>query len=104
VSAILVAPAAGNGLGADYARGARRAPCAVGIAVGIGFVALTTGWWSLPLLAAALVGTLAVVVLALRKIGGLVGDVLGAIEQVVECLVLIVVSGLAARHGIWWHR
>ena len=27
---------------------------------------------------------------------------LGAIEQVGECLVLVVVSGLASRHELWW--
>jgi adenosylcobinamide-GDP ribazoletransferase len=38
----------------------------------------------------------------LRKVGGLTGDVLGAIEQVAECLVLVTVTGLASRHAIWW--
>jgi hypothetical protein len=28
--------------------------------------------------------------------------VLGAIEQVVECLVIVTVSGLATRHVLWW--
>jgi len=32
------------------------------------------------------------------------GDILGAVEQVAECLVLVVVSGLALRHSIWWAR
>jgi adenosylcobinamide-GDP ribazoletransferase len=51
---------------------------------------------------AALVAAAATAWLAVRKIGGLVGDVLGAIEQVVECIVLVVVSGLAERHVLWW--
>ena len=34
----------------------------------------------------------------MRAFGGITGDVLGAIEQVGECLVLVVVSGLASRH------
>jgi adenosylcobinamide-GDP ribazoletransferase len=38
----------------------------------------------------------------MRKIGGVTGDVLGAVEQVVECLVLVVVTGLATRHALWW--
>ena len=37
-----------------------------------------------------------------RKIGGITGDVLGAVEQVAECLVLVVVTGLATRHRLWW--
>ena len=36
----------------------------------------------------------------MRKIGGITGDVLGAVEQVAECLVLVVVTGLAARHHL----
>ena len=33
---------------------------------------------------------------------GVAGDVLGAVEQVVECLVLVVASGLATRSAVWW--
>ncbi len=40
--------------------------------------------------------------LAMRKIGGITGDVLGAVEQVTECLVLVVVTALATRHPLWW--
>ena len=36
--------------------------------------------------------------LARRKIGGISGDVLGATEQVAECLCLVMLSGLAL-HG-----
>jgi adenosylcobinamide-GDP ribazoletransferase len=63
---------------------------------------VVAGWWVGPLIAAALAGTGAVAVLAMRKIGGLTGDVLGAIEQVVECLAIVTVSGLASRHAVWW--
>ena len=63
---------------------------------------LATGWWVGPLAAAGLAGAVAVGALAMRKIGGLTGDVLGAIEQVVECLVLVVVTALAPRHPLWW--
>jgi adenosylcobinamide-GDP ribazoletransferase len=51
---------------------------------------------------AALTGTLLIVWLSIRKIGGMTGDVLGAVEQVVECLVLVVASGLASRYDVWW--
>ena len=61
-----------------------------------------TGWWSAPLVAVTVAGSGAVALLALRKIGGLTGDVLGAIEQVVECLVIVTVSGLASRYALWW--
>ena len=72
---------------------------AVGLLAGLAAVTTVCGWWVLPLALAAAVGTAVVGWLAMRKIGGLVGDALGAIEQVVECLVLIVVSGLAAPGG-----
>ncbi len=64
--------------------------------------AAATGWWAGPLALAAAVGTLAVVRVAATALGGITGDVLGAIEQVGECLVLVVVSGLASRHELWW--
>ena len=77
-------------------------PTLIGLAGGTGVVAALTGWWVVPFVVAAAIGTVATVWLAVRKIGGLAGDVLGAVEQVVECLVLVVASGLAARHGLWW--
>lgn len=52
--------------------------------------ALVCGWWVVPFVGAAIAGTTAVAVLAVRKIGGVAGDVLGTVEQIVECLVMIV--------------
>jgi adenosylcobinamide-GDP ribazoletransferase len=95
-------PATDAGLGADHARRLRPAATIVGVLVALAIVLAVTGWWIAPLVAATVVGAGAVGVLALRKIGGLTGDVLGAIEQVVECLVLVTVTGLASRHALWW--
>jgi adenosylcobinamide-GDP ribazoletransferase len=91
-----------DGLGAEYARsvGAGRALVANVIAIGIG--ALATGWWVGPLAAGAAVAAAAVAWLAWRALGGITGDVLGAIEQVAECVVLVVVTGLARHHTVWW--
>ena len=69
---------------------------------GVAIVAVATGWWVGPLVVAAVVGAIVVTMLAFRAFGVIGGDVLGAVEQVGECLVLIVVSGLAARHTVWW--
>ena len=44
---------------------------------------------------AAVVAAAGAGLLARRKIGGISGDVLGAAEQVAECLCLVVLSGLA---------
>jgi len=47
----------------------------------------------LPVLGVALLGTLAVAVLAKRQIGGQTGDVLGAVEQVVQTCTLFALTG-----------
>ena len=52
------------------------------------------------MVAVVVVTIIAVRWLALRKIGGVSGDVLGTAEQVAECLTLVVLSGLAA-HSVW---
>ena len=65
-------------------------------------VAALAGWWVGPMLLAAALAMVVVVALAVRKIGGLAGDVLGAVEQVAECLVLVVAAGLADGGSVWW--
>jgi adenosylcobinamide-GDP ribazoletransferase len=103
VVAMRTAPAArDSGLGVSAAAALRPLSAAVGVAAGLAAVAVATGWWVLPFVAVAALGVAATVTLAVRKIGGLAGDVLGAVEQVVECLVLVVASGLAASYDLWW--
>jgi len=102
VAMLTVPPASESGLGADAARSLRRGPVALGLISSLVVTTLAVGWWAVPLVAAALAGTAAIAWLAVRKIGGLAGDVLGATEQVVECLVLVVVTGLASRYRLWW--
>ena len=91
-----------SGLGADYGRSTPPARAVIGCSAGVALPALATGWWVLPFVAAALAAVVATGVLAVRKIGGVSGDVLGATEQVTECLVLVVASGLAMHHSLWW--
>ncbi len=95
-------PATPSGLAADSGRSLRPLPTALGLVSGLGLVGVVAGWWAGPLVVAALFGAGGVVWLAIRKIGGIAGDVLGAVEQVVECLVLVVVAGLAQHHAVWW--
>ncbi len=109
VGLMLAAPLAGAddaglsaGLGADYTRSLRRAPAIVGIAAAAAITAAVCGWWVGPFAAAALCAAIGIGWWARRKIGGISGDVLGACEQVGECLILIVASGLVAGRTVWW--
>jgi adenosylcobinamide-GDP ribazoletransferase len=91
-----------SGLGADYGRSTSRRRAAVSVASGVAIAALVVGWWAAPLAVAVLVAVLMTGTLAKRKIGGISGDVLGACEQVAECLCLVVLTGLASHHALWW--
>jgi adenosylcobinamide-GDP ribazoletransferase len=96
-------PAVGtDGLGASYAGSIRRADAMIGVVTATIIAAVLTGWWVGALVVAAAAGAAAVAWLAVRKIGGSTGDVLGAVEQVAECLVLVVAVGLAREHQLWW--
>lgn len=103
VAAMVTARSAPHeGLGADYTRALSRRSGAVGVLAALALSALVSGWWVGPLALAAAIGAVAVVRLAHRAFDGISGDLLGAVEQVGECLVLIVVSGLALHHQPWW--
>ena len=91
-----------SGLGNDYGRGTTPGRTAAGIAVAVAIAIGVSGWWAAPLFAATAVSALAVGLLARSKIGGINGDVLGAAEQVAECACLVIVSGLAMHHHLWW--
>lgn len=98
------APVPTAGLGADYARTLSARRTAVGVLVALSVAGLAVGWWVAPLALAVGLGALAVALVARRAFGGVSGDILGAVEQVGECVVLVIVSGLALRHSIWWAR
>ncbi len=79
LAAMVLAPMAGDGLGASYAQDLSVVRVGFGIAVGVVLaVVLSPVLFVWPLVGAA-VAALAVVALAVRKIGGVTGDVLGAV-------------------------
>ena len=87
--------ATNTGLGADCGRSTTQLRAVVGCMAGLVITTAAVGWWVAPLAGAALVAAAATGLLARRKIGGISGDVLGAAEQVAECLCLVVLSALA---------
>jgi adenosylcobinamide-GDP ribazoletransferase len=93
---------ASHGLSGGSIDGLRPSTALVGVAAGLAIGVLATGWWALPLAVGAAIGAVLVASLAIRALETINGDALGAVEQVVECIVLVVVTGLAARHPLWW--
>ena len=91
-----------EGLGRDYGQVTTRARAGIAVGSALVFGAIAVGWWVAPLAGAMLVSIVAVRWLALRKIGGISGDVLGTCEQIAECLCLVVLTGLATRSSLWW--
>jgi adenosylcobinamide-GDP ribazoletransferase len=93
-------PAATDGLGAGFAGavGRRDAGWAAGVALVVGAVGL--GAWVAPAALLTAFGAAGVTALAFRRFGGITGDVLGAVQQVSEVMVLVLASVVAANG--WW--
>jgi adenosylcobinamide-GDP ribazoletransferase len=91
-----------RGLGADYGQSTTARRAVLAGAMGVAITALAVGSWVLAVAVAAAVAVALTGALAMRKIQGISGDVLGASEQVAEAAILVVVSGLAMRWPLWW--
>lgn len=91
-----------RGLGADYGQSTTAGRAAAAGVMGVGIGLLVVGWWVVPVTVVAALAVAATGALAMRKIQGISGDVLGAAEQVAEAAVLVTVSGLAMHSTTWW--
>ena len=77
----------------------------VAVAVGIGATAAAAGAWAIPMAGVTAVGVGVVAAVAVRRLGGITGDVMGAAEQCAEILVLLLTSALATATAPgfpWW--
>ncbi len=122
MTALLVAPAAGvlgrgaavtvmgftppartAGLGADYLRGLPRWRPMAGMAVSLAAGTLLLGAAVVPALLAVATSTLLTVRWALGRLGGVTGDVLGAVTVLAEVGVLVVLSAAPVRATLPWY-
>jgi adenosylcobinamide-GDP ribazoletransferase len=90
-----VPPAADTGLGATYARALGGRQALLGVAAGLVIAAALLGVWALPAGALTAAAALWLGHLARRRIGGVGGDVLGAVQQAGEVLILLVAVAAA---------
>jgi adenosylcobinamide-GDP ribazoletransferase len=98
VAAMTVFPAAGGtGLGATYVQALSRRRALLGIATGLGIALALLGVVALWAAMAAAVAAWLLGRLAVHRIGGVTGDVLGAVQQAAEILVLLT----AVAAGRW---
>ena len=102
VATMGVVPAASDrGLGHSYTAHLSRAWTAAAVLVSSA-AAASLGLPGAVALASGTAGAAAVVLVARRAFGGTTGDVLGAVEQVVEMAALVSAAGLVAAHGWSW--
>jgi adenosylcobinamide-GDP ribazoletransferase len=98
-------PASGDGLGAAHVDPGLRRQVVTGMLASVALGLVMLGWWLVPFLLVAGAGTALVGLLARRRISGFTGDVLGAAEQVVEVLLLVLGASLASSgliETVWW--
>ncbi len=90
-----------EGLGVAYLEGLSRSAALVGALLGPAMAAAIIGPWAGVLIAAAILAPISMGWWANNKIGGLVGDVLGATEQLAETAVLIAAAILTHQSIAW---
>jgi adenosylcobinamide-GDP ribazoletransferase len=91
-----------HGLGATAVRDVPTTPAVIGAISGVAVTAVAVGWWIAVLVPVVVVSTAMMVAVARRALGGVNGDVLGAVEQLGECATIVAITALGTRHPIWW--
>jgi len=88
-----------EGLGANYVAGVRKLDMSIALGLGVVFGFVVAGWQGLVPFVVALVVARLGVTYAVKRIGGIVGDVLGGVEQISESAVLLSVMAIVGIGG-----
>jgi adenosylcobinamide-GDP ribazoletransferase len=105
VVAMRVFHSVGEGLASTYSRAVTAIDLVVALGLGVGISAVASGIWVVASLALGLTAAGIIGRLALKKLGGVSGDVLGAIEQVAETAILVLGAAIAHEgwmRSAWW--
>ena len=84
-----------TGAGTPFAGGRGRGALIGGSAVAVSVGLALTGWWALVLLAPAAGAAVAMGLTARRLLGGMTGDIYGAVNEIAEALVLVAAVAVA---------
>jgi len=99
VGAMTVEPAAPDGLGAEHARRVGRREISGAFAIAGVLAIAAMGVWGVAAAVVAAIPAVALARYARRALGGITGDILGAVEQVAEVLILL--GAVAIAHNGW---
>lgn len=91
-----------DGLGSAYLASLKIRRVAAGVASGLAIAAMLAGLWAAVAAGACAIAAAVIRVIAKRKIGGITGDVLGATQQICECVSLTLFAGVATHHWPNW--
>jgi adenosylcobinamide-GDP ribazoletransferase len=95
-----------EGLGASYTHAVGVRQVLLAVTSGVLVAAAAIGVWTLPALLLCALAASAIGRIALKKLGGISGDALGAVQQACEISVMVLASAVEANAWpqlAWWH-